>query len=163
MSFSRVPSALRSRCFCRRRSRWLLAPRLTGVEGEGVGLGGVFFGDVLTDVPDVAVGLLSAGEGELVGVGVKVLDVFEVFGTIVGLHLETFDGFPYQFLLVVGTFEVLVDDFFPFFGRNRWEFGEQFVVFHYFVSFYYQQLSKQRYDYFLTWQNNNRIFVVKRR
>jgi hypothetical protein len=33
------------------------------------------------------------------------------------------------------TFEVLDDDFFPFLGRDRREFVEQFIVFHYVVSF----------------------------
>ena len=87
-----------------------------GVEGEAVGFGDIVFADVLTDVPDVAVGLLAASEGELGGVRVEILNVFEVFGAVVGFDLEALDGFPDQFFLVVGTFEVLVDYFFPFFG-----------------------------------------------
>ena len=104
---------------------------LHGVEGVGVSLGGVFLLDILTDVPHVVVAVLATRIGELVGVRVQIFNVFQVFSSVVGLYLETFDGFPNQFFLVVSTFEVLVDDFFPFFGRNGRKFGEQFIVFHY--------------------------------
>ena len=87
-----------------------------GVDGEGVGFGQGVGGDVLTDVPDIVVSMFAAGEGCLAGVAVEILDVFQVFGTIIGLHLKTFDGLPDKFFLVVGTFEVFVDDFFPFLG-----------------------------------------------
>ena len=91
--------------------------------------------DVLTHIPHVVVGVFAAGEGHLAGVAVEVFEAFEVFGTVVGFHLETFDGAPHEFLLIVGSFEVFVDDFFPFLGRDGREFAEQFVVFHYVVSF----------------------------
>ena len=75
--------------------------------------------------------------------------MLQVLGTVVGLDFETFDGLPYKFLLIVGTFEVFVDDFFPFFGRYWWELAEQFVVFHYVVFFYFLYAKKQRYNFFL--------------
>ena len=65
-----------------------------GVESEGVGFDRVFFLYVLTDVPGVAVSLLASCERELVGVGIQVFNVFEVFGAIIRLHFEPFDGFP---------------------------------------------------------------------
>ena len=68
--------------------------------------------------------MFAAGERFLSGVGIEILKAFEVFGTIVGLHFEAFDGTPHEFLLVVGTFEVFVDYLFPFLGRNGWEFAE---------------------------------------
>lgn len=118
------------------------------LDGQSVGFGQAVGLDVLTNVPDIVVSMFATGEGSLAGVAVEVFQVFEVFGPIVGLHFETFDGFPDQFFLIVGAFEVLDDDFLPFFGRHRWEFAEQFIVFHYVVFLLYSIVKKQRYDFF---------------
>ena len=120
------------------------------LQGQGVGLLQSLGFYVLADVPYIVVGVFASGVGSLGGIAVEILKVVKVFGTVVGLHLETFDGLPYQFLFVIGTFEVLINHFFPFFGGDRREFAEQFVVFHYIMPFYYQQLSKQSYNYFST-------------
>ena len=108
---------------------------LDSVEGDAVGLLEIFDADVLTHFPHIVVGMFAAGEGLLTRVAVEVLEAFEVFGTVVGFHLEALDGLPNEFLLVVGPFEVFVDNLFPFLGGDGWEFAEQFVVFHYVVSF----------------------------
>ena len=120
-----------------------------GVEGEGVGLGRVLLGDVLTDVPHVAVGLLAARIRSLAWVGVQILNAFQILCSVVGLHFETFNGSPHQLLLIIRTFEVLVNHFFPFFGRNWREFAEQFVVFHCVISVLYILLKLQRYKIIL--------------
>ena len=80
--------------------------------------------DILTHIPHVVGGVLAAGEGLLAGVTVQVLKAFEVLGTVVGLHVEAFDGMPDEFLVVVGTFEVFDNHFLPFLGRNGREFAE---------------------------------------
>lgn len=116
-----------------------------GVESDGVGFDGVLFLDVLTNVPDVVVGMFATGVGKLVGVGVKIINVFQILGAVVGLDFETFDGFPDELLLVVGAFEVFVNRFFPFFGRNRRKFGKQFVVFHCIMCVLYILVKIQRY------------------
>ena len=106
-----------------------------GVESHTVGFHGVFHMDVLTHVPHVVARMFAACVGYLTGITVKVFKSLEVLGAVVGLHLEAFNGAPHEFLLVVGPLEVFVDDFLPFLCRNGWEFVEQFVVFHYVVSF----------------------------
>jgi hypothetical protein len=106
-----------------------------GIEGDAVGLLEVLDVDVLTHFPYIVVGMFTTGEGFLTGIAVEVLEAFEVFGAIVRFHLEALDGLPDEFLLVVGSFEVFVNHLFPFLGGNGWEFAEQFVVFHYVVSF----------------------------
>ena len=123
---------------------------LHGVEGHAVGLLGVGDVDVLAHVPHVVVRVFAARVGHLAGVAVEVFETFEVFGTVVGFHLETFDGVPHEFLLVVGSLEVLDDGFLPFLGRNGREFAEQFVVFHYIVSFICFYCKRQRYKIFLS-------------
>ena len=95
---------------------------LQRIEGYGVGLLQVADADVLTHVPHVVVGVLATGVGHLAGVAVQILQTLQILGTIVGLHLEPLDGAPHQFFLIVGTFEVFVDDFFPFLGRDGGEF-----------------------------------------
>ena len=119
-----------------------------GFQGKRVGLFEGFGLDVLTDVPHVVVGVFATGIGRLVGIAVEVFQVFQILSAVVGLYLKAFDGLPHQFLFIVGTFEVLIYHFFPFFGGHWRKFAKQFVVFHYIMSFYYQQLSKQSYDYF---------------
>ena len=121
---------------------------LHSVEGHAVGLHGVGNADVLPHVPHVVVGVFATGVGHLAGVAVQILQTLKVFGTVVGFHLEPLDGTPHEFLLVVGSFEVLVDDFFPFLGRNGREFAEQFVVFHYIVSFICFYCKMQIYIFF---------------
>ena len=91
--------------------------------------------DVLAHLPHIVGHMLAAGVGFLAGVGVEVFETFKVLGTVVGAHIETLDSFPHEFLLVVGTLEVLVDHLLPFLGRNRWKFAKQLIVFHYLVSF----------------------------
>ena len=74
------------------------------IEGIGVSLLRIFLADVLANVPDVVVGMFAAGERKLVGVGCEILDMFKIFGTVIRFYLEAFDGFPDEFLLVIGSF-----------------------------------------------------------
>ncbi len=130
-----------------------------GVEGDAVGFLKVVDADVLAHFPHVVVGMLATGEGFLAGVAVEVLEAFEVFGAVVGFHLEALDGLPDEFLLVVGTFEVFVNHLFPFLGGDGWEFAEQFVVFHYVVSFICFYCKRQRYEKSLKFKDYSLKFL----
>jgi hypothetical protein len=68
--------------------------------------------------------MFATGIGSLIRITIEVFEVLKVLGAIVGFDLEAFNGLPDQFLLVIGTFEVLVDDFFPFFGGDGRKLGE---------------------------------------
>ncbi len=100
-----------------------------GVEGDLVGLMHVLHGDVLTDEPFVAFGLVATDVGELIGVLTRPGNVGQVLGTIVGLHVEAFGRTPNQLFVVICPFEVLLDDGFPFFSRHGWKFFKESLFF----------------------------------
>ena len=89
----------------------------------------ILHGDVLTDQPCVAFGLVATDIGELVGVLTRPRDVGQVLGTVVRPHVEAFGRTPNQFLVVICPFEVLFDDGFPFFGRHGWKFFKESLFF----------------------------------
>ena len=97
---------------------------LHGVHRHTVGLHHIRDADVLAHLPLVAALLLAARVGFLARVTVQIFKSFQVLGAVVGLHLEAFQRAPYEFLLVVGTFEVFVDYLLPFLGRDGREFAK---------------------------------------
>ena len=102
-----------------------------GVEGDLVGLMHVTHGDVLTDKPFIAFGLVATDIGELVWVLTRPGDVGQVLGTVVRPHVEAFGRTPDQLFVVICPFEVLFDDGFPFFSRHGWKLlKESFFLFH---------------------------------
>ena len=62
---------------------------------------------------------------ELSGLGAQEPETFEIFGPVVGTDIESLAGSPYEFALVVSTFQVGLNHLFPLLGRDRREFGEQ--------------------------------------
>ena len=66
---------------------------------------------------------------ELACLRAQKLDAFEVLGAVVGTDVESFARFPYQFALVISTFQVGRNHFLPLLGRDRREFGEQLFTF----------------------------------
>ena len=108
-----------------------------GVQSHFVGFGDIFHGDVLTNEPFVAFGFVAADVGEFIGILAGPWDVGKVFGAVVRSHLEAFGGAPNQFLVVVGTFKVFLDDSFPFLGAHRWKFLKDFFkIFHIFSELF---------------------------
>ncbi len=66
---------------------------------------------------------------ELACLRAQKLDAFEVLGAVVGTDVESFARFPYQFALVISTFQVGRNHFLPLLGRDRRETGEQLFTF----------------------------------
>ena len=102
--------------------------RVEEFERFGVGLLGAFDLDGLMHVPAV-VGARTSHVGELACLRAQEPDAFEVFGAVVGADIEALARTPYQFTLVIGTFQVGCDRRFPDLGRDRGEFGEQLFTF----------------------------------
>ncbi len=94
----------------------------------GIGLGGIGHRNGLVYAPVVAV-VRSSHIGELAGLRSEKFDAFEILGAVVGTHVESFGGSPYEFALVVCTFKVCRYGRFPLLGRDRRKFGEQLFFF----------------------------------
>ena len=106
-----------------------------GVEGNLVGFVDIFHGDVLPDEPFIAFGFVTTDVRELGRMLSCPRDVSQVLGTVVRSHLEAFCSAPDQLFVVIRSFEVLLDDGFPFLGAHRWKFFKEFfVVFHILVD-----------------------------
>ena len=90
--------------------------------------GGIGHRNGLVYAPVVAV-VRSSHIGELAGLRSEKFDAFEILRAVVGTHVETFGGSPYEFALVVCTFKVCRYGRFPLLGRDRRKFGEQLFFF----------------------------------
>ena len=82
----------------------------------------------LMHVPAV-VRVRTADERELPCPGAHEADTLEVLGAVVGAHVESLARLPYQFALVVSTFQVGRNHLFPFLRRDGRELGEQLFTF----------------------------------
>ena len=58
--------------------------------------------------------------------------MFQIFLAVEGVHVKAFGRFPYEFLVEIGSFEVLDNHIHPFLGRNGREFGKKsfLILFH---------------------------------
>ena len=89
-----------------------------------VGSLGALHADGLVYMP-VVVRARASYIRELSGLGAQEPETFEIFGPVVGTDIESLAGSPYEFALVVSTFQVGLNHLFPLLGRDRREFGEQ--------------------------------------
>ena len=97
---------------------------------ERLGIGGRGIGDLdgLVDAPAV-MRARTADVGELTRLRAQESDAFEILGAVVGTDVEPLARAPYQFALVIGTFQVGCDHLLPRLGRDRRELGEQLFTF----------------------------------
>ena len=75
-----------------------------GVNSDGIRFVQISLGHFLHNLPVIIVFFRSTGIRELSRHRVKIIQIFQVFGTIIGAHIETLIGAPNQFLLIVGSF-----------------------------------------------------------
>ena len=88
--------------------------------------------EVLADFPVVGLAVTTAHVREIAWPGIEVFYMFQIFLAVEGVHVKAFRGFPYEFLVEIGSFEVLDNHIHPFLGRNGRKFGKKsfLVLFH---------------------------------
>ena len=71
------------------------------------------------------VGGYTSHERKLAWSAFQMLQIHKVFGTIIGAYIEALRGFPHQFFIVVGSFQVFCNHCFPLLRNNGGKFGKQ--------------------------------------
>ena len=98
--------------------------RIEHFQCKGIGFGRIYDIDCLMRQP-VVVAAYASQIREFARFCSERFQTFEILGAIVWTDVESFVGPPYQFTLIVGTFEVYRYRRFPRLGRYGREFGKE--------------------------------------